>query len=65
MNYGRRFYYFAIATDFTLRYVYFFFLFNVGDSKSFFNLFQGMFAASALLEILRRALWSLIRVENE
>lgn len=65
MNYGRGFYYFAIATDFILRYVYFFFLFNIGDSKSFFNLFQAMFAISTLLEILRRALWSLIRVENE
>ena len=65
MNYGRGFYYFAIATDFILRYVYIFFLFNVGDSKAFFNLFQGMFAISTLLEILRRAQWSLIRVENE
>lgn len=39
INYSPGFYYYAIVSDFVLRYIYILFLFNLGDPKSNFNNF--------------------------
>lgn len=59
------FYYWAIFSDFILRYVYLLFLFSLGTSDSFFNQIDAMFAISTFAEGFRRAQWALLRVENE
>ena len=37
INYAPWFYYWAIVSDFVLRYIYVFFLYNLGDKESFMN----------------------------
>jgi hypothetical protein len=65
MNYGRWFYYYAMVSDFILRFVWIITLFQLGNPNSVFNTFQIMNFIMIFLECFRRAQWSLIRVENE
>ena len=65
INFAPGFYYWAIFSDFVLRYIYLLFLFSLGDPESFFNKIQTMFAVSTFAEGIRRAQWALLRVENE
>ena len=55
LNFAPYFYYWAIFSDFVLRYVYILFLFKLGDPNSFFNNIQTMFAISTFAEGIRRA----------
>lgn len=65
INYAPGFYYWAIFSDFVLRYIYILFLYNLGRKDSFFNSLDLMFALSTFAEGFRRAQWALLRVENE
>ena len=44
INYNPRFYYWAIFSDFILRYIYILFMYNLGQPDSFFNNLELMFA---------------------
>ena len=65
INYAPMFYYWAIFSDFILRYIYIVFLYNLGQPDSFFNNLELMFIISVYAEGIRRAQWALLRVENE
>jgi len=65
LNYAPCFYYWAMFSDFILRYIFLLFLYNVGTKNSFFNNIDTMFALQTFSEGFRRAQWSLLRVENE
>merc|ERR1719469_374669 len=65
INYHHSFYYWAIFSDFVLRYIWILFLFNYGTKDSSFNQLNIMFALSVYAEGIRRAQWALLRVENE
>lgn len=65
INYAPCFYYWAIVSDFVLRYIYILFLYKLGQPDSFFNQIDTMFAISTFAEGFRRAQWALLRVENE
>ena len=65
INYAPCFYYWAIFSDFVLRYIYILFLYKLGDPHSFFNNLNATFAISTFCEGFRRAQWALLRVENE
>ena len=64
-NYSPNFYYFSIFMDFILRYIWIVGMYTFGDPKSTFNDFQTVTIFLIVCEAFRRALWSLIRVENE
>jgi len=55
INYSPSFYYWAIFSDFVLRYIWILFLFNYGTSDSGFNQLDLMFALSVYSEGFRRA----------
>lgn len=65
INYHAYFYYYAIVSDFILRFFWIVPIFRLGSPDSAFNTFQIMTFISIFLELFRRAQWSLIRVENE
>ena len=64
MNFDPRFYYFAMITNFFLR---FFWLISIykSDEDSHMNTFEVMTCLSLLAEATRRTIWALIRIENE
>lgn len=55
LNYAPCFYYWAMFSDFILRYLFLLFLFNLGQPDSFFNSIDTMFAISTFSEGFRRA----------
>ena len=65
LNYPAEFYYFAIVTDFILRFFWIVPIFQLGKPDSVFNNYQVLTFITIMLECIRRAQWSLIRVENE
>jgi len=65
LNYPVWFYYYAIVSDFLLRFFWIVTLWQYGSPTSPFYTFQVMTFISIVLEIFRRAQWSLLRVENE
>jgi hypothetical protein len=65
MNYPTWFYYFAAVMDFILRYLWILALFEFGEIDSTFVDFQTMSTIFIFAEAFRRALWALLRVENE
>ena len=65
MNYAPAFYYWAMFSDFILRFIFILFLFNLGRPDSFFNNLEMMFFFTVYAEGFRRAQWALLRVENE
>ena len=65
INYHPCFYYWAIFSDFILRFIWILFLFRLGEKDSSFNNLDIMFCLSIYSEGFRRAQWALLRVENE
>ncbi len=65
LHFHRYFYYYAIVSDFIMRMFWIVPIFQLGQPDSMFNNFQMMTMISIMVECLRRAQWSLIRVENE
>jgi xenotropic and polytropic retrovirus receptor 1 len=64
-NYPIWFYYFAIVTDLILRFAWVLTIWTFGQPDSVYTKFQVMTCVQILCESIRRAQWSLIRVENE
>ena len=65
INYSPAFYYWAMASDFVLRYLFLVNLFFFGAEDSMFNRLSGMTSLMIFAEAFRRAQWALLRVENE
>lgn len=68
MNFDPRFYYFAIITNFFLRFFWLISIFKYpyeSDKDSHMNTFEVMTCLSLLAEATRRTIWALIRIENE
>ena len=65
INYSPSFYWWAIFSDFVLRYLYIVFLWHFGSKENFLRKIDAMFALSIFSEAFRRAQWALLRVENE
>lgn len=65
INYKPWFYYYAMVSDFILRFTWLITLVPLGDPNSPFNNFKIMSFIMIMCECFRRAQWSLIRVENE
>ena len=65
LNYPPWFYYFAAVMDFFLRYLWILGLFSFGKAGTTFVNFQTMSLIFIFAEAFRRALWALLRVENE
>jgi len=65
INYSPWFYYYAMVSDFILRYTWCITIVQLGDPNSPFNNFKVMSFIMIMCECFRRAQWSLIRVENE
>mmetsp|Transcript_26286 Transcript_26286/g.35092 ORF Transcript_26286/g.35092 Transcript_26286/m.35092 type:complete len:94 (+) Transcript_26286:2021-2302(+) len=55
INYAPGFYYWAVFSDFILRYIFILFWFKIGDPESGFNKLDSMFALSVFAEGFRRA----------
>ena len=69
ISYGPQFYYFAVFVNFFLRFFWLFSIWNFDYGKSIFGQgfesLQILTFLAILAETTRRALWALIRVENE
>ena len=65
INYQPTFYYFAIISNFFLRYIFILGLFALGNQDSLFNEMKGITGVLIAAEAIRRAQWALLRVENE
>ena len=65
INYQPTFYYFAIISNFFLRYIFILGLFALGNQDSLFNELKGITGVLIAAEAIRRAQWALLRVENE
>ena len=64
MSYGPRFYYFAMVANFLLRFYWVIGLFHYNE-PDFMVTYEFLAFFSMLAEAIRRAIWSLIRIENE
>ena len=68
MNFEPKFYYFAMVTNFFLRFFWLISIFKYpyeSDKDSHMNAFEVMACCAMLAEAIRRTIWSLIRIENE
>lgn len=65
ITYHPYFYYYAIVSDFFLRFAYIFGIWTYGSKLSFYNRAQGTTGILITLEAFRRSQWALLRVENE
>lgn len=64
-KYPNKFYYFSIVANFILRFAWILSLIPQSVFSVTFQEFQILFFIQSVLEIYRRAQWSLFRVENE
>mmetsp|Transcript_1170 Transcript_1170/g.800 ORF Transcript_1170/g.800 Transcript_1170/m.800 type:complete len:199 (+) Transcript_1170:2388-2984(+) len=65
INYKPSFYYWAMFSNFILRYLFIVGMFSYGPKTSLFNEFEILSFILSLAEGIRRAQWGLLRVENE